>query len=310
MTKPVRVGVVGTGVFGSHHARHYAEKPEAHLVAVVDNDLARAEAAAARHGVVPLADHKALVGRVDAASVTVPASLHHNVAADLIDAGIHLFVEKPLAATAREAADLMRRAERAGVVLQVGHIERFSPAFRALRDRVSAPTAMRFVRHTSWNGRSTDVDVVLDLMIHDIDLALELAGAPVVAVKAEGRSGRSSSNDEVEAELHFASGCRVTLSASRVSSKAMRLASVTAGDREFIADLAGQSLTIRDRGGEETVAIGAVDNLGAEIAAFLASVGGGPQPEVDGRAGLRAVETAEMILAAIKAGQQPERKAS
>ena len=134
----IRVGVVGVGSFGAHHARHYAAQAGARLVALADADFARASAVAERYGAVAYRHHRALIGQVDAASVTVPAALHHEVARDLIDAGIHVFVEKPLAADRESAADLVAHAKRTGVTLQVGHIERFSPAFRALAERVRA----------------------------------------------------------------------------------------------------------------------------------------------------------------------------
>ncbi len=135
----VRVGVVGLGVFGSHHARHYAGNPAAHLVAVVDADPARAAAAAEKHGAEALSDHRELIGKVDAVSICAPASLHEGIANDLIAAAIDLFVEKPLADTAAGATTLARAAEKAGTILQVGHIERFSPAFRELAARVGMP---------------------------------------------------------------------------------------------------------------------------------------------------------------------------
>src|SRR5437667_640896 len=143
----IRVGVVGVGSFGARHARHYATQAGVRLVAVADADFPRACAAAEKYGAVAYRDHRGLIGNVDAASVTVPAALHHEVARDLIDAGIHVLVEKPLAADRESAADLVAHAKRTGVTLQVGHIERFSPAFRALAERVRAPRQMPFVRH-------------------------------------------------------------------------------------------------------------------------------------------------------------------
>src|SRR5436190_13258367 len=200
----IRVGVVGLGAFGSHHARHYAAQAGARLVAVADSDVPRAYAAAEQYGAAAYRDHRGLIGKVDAASVTVPAALHHEVARDLIDAGIHVLVEKPLAADRESAADLVAHATRTGVTLQVGHIERFSPAFRALAERVRAPRLMSFVRHTVWQGRGADVDVVRDLMIHDIDLAVTLAGTPVVSIAASGAAVVTTSYDVAEARIEFA----------------------------------------------------------------------------------------------------------
>ncbi|MCB1497280.1 MAG: Gfo/Idh/MocA family oxidoreductase [Bauldia sp.] len=303
----VKVGVVGLGYFGSHHARHYAAHPEARLVAVVDSDPERSGPAARRFGAAALDDHRALIGQVEAASVAVPTSLHHRVAGDLIDAGIHVFVEKPIAIDAREAADLVERARGAGVILQVGHIERYAPAFRALLDRVEAPRLIECVRHTTWTGRATDVDVVLDLMIHDIDLALTVAGSTVVSAEASGARIATDSNDVAEARLVFANGVVATLAASRVAAVAERSVSVSEIGRNLAADLSGQTLSIvtgvDGTASSETMTLAAADNLGSEISAFLESVRNGAPPPVDGMAGLDAMKVADMILAAISRGQ-------
>lgn len=300
------MGVVGLGAFGSHHARHYASQPSAHLVAVADADAARARAAAEKYGAEALSGHRDLIGKVDAVSICAPASLHEAIAADLIDAGIHLFVEKPLADTAAGAAALAKQAERAGVILQVGHIERFSPAIRALVGRVGKVREIEAVRHSPWNGRSTDVDVVLDLMIHDIDLVLALARQPVVAVEARGTVVRTAFNDTVDARLRFADGAFARLSASRLAEKPRRTLRVVDAGGEYLADLGGPSLTRTAAGATETIPVAAADNLGAEIAAFLASVADGSPPLVDGAAGRDAVAVAEMIIAAVPRGADAE----
>jgi predicted dehydrogenase len=295
----IRVGVVGLGAFGSHHARHYAAHPAARLVAVVDADPARVCAAAEKYGAEALGDHRGLIGKVDAVSITVPASLHHAVASDLIAAGIHLFIEKPIAADAKEAAELISQAEKTGVLLQIGHIERFSPAFRELQKGVGQPRLVEAIRHSPWNGRSTDVDVVLDLMIHDIDLALALIGEPVTSVEATGTAVKTAHNDIANATLRFANGAVAKLSASRVADKPTRTLSVEEPGRAYTADLGAPSLSVTAGGSTGTIPVEPADNLGAEIAAFLDSVATGSPPLVDGRAGLAAVAVAEMILAAI-----------
>ena len=218
----IRVGVVGLGAFGSHHARHYAADPRARLVAVADADLSRACAAGETFGAEAISSHRGLIGKVDAVSITVPTVSHYAVARDLIDAGVHVFIEKPIAASAAEAEDLVERAAAMRATLQIGHIERFSPAFRALKGRIGDPRLIAAVRSTPWTGRALDVDVVLDLMIHDIDLAVDLAGAPVVAVDAVGTQVFSPTNDMAEARLTFANGVVATLAASRVSAKGER----------------------------------------------------------------------------------------
>jgi predicted dehydrogenase len=294
---------VGLGYFGAHHARHYANNPRASLVAVADIEPLRAAEVAAAHGAVALADHRAMIGRVDAVSVTAPTSLHHAIAGELIDAGIHVFVEKPITADAASAADLVARADGRGIRLQVGHIERFAPAFRALRERVVAPRLIEAVRRTPWSGRALDVDVVLDLMIHDIDLVLNLAASQVVSVSATGVSVATGHNDAVAARVAFANGIVATLATSRTASAAERTIAVTEPGRRLMADLAGAQLTIvsaAEGGGiaEERITLDKADNLAAEVDAFLTSVASGARPAVDGRAGLDALKLAEAILEA------------
>ena len=300
---PIRVGVIGLGAFGRHHARHYAAHGSATLVAVSDVDAGRVGEAASLHGCVGFADWRDTIGKVDAVSIAVPASAHAAVARTFIDAGVHVLIEKPIATTSRDARDLVSRADRAGVVLQVGHVERFSPAIGELAARVQNPRRISCLRRAAWNGRSTDVDVVLDMMIHDIGHVLMLAGSPVATVSASGRVVRSESTDEAEAWLTFAGGLIATLSASRVAGQNERKLVVTEPGVTYTADLAAPSLTVASRAMWNAPATAVVlpsrDNLAAEIDAFLNSVATGAPPVVDGRTGLAALEVAERIQAAI-----------
>ncbi len=305
------MGVVGLGSFGRHHVRHYSLNDAARLTAVADVDAARAETFARDFGCEPFCDHRALIGNVDAVSIATPAADHARLARDFIAEGIHVFVEKPLAIEATDARDVAAQAAAAGVVLQVGHIERFSPAVRALREQVTSPRRIAAVRHAPWSGRIVDVDVVLDMMIHDIDHVLSFAGAPVASVSASGASAKGDLLDEAEAWLTFTNGVIATLSASRVAPKLERKLTITEPGRVFVADLATPSLAITSRWDRGAVANATIfpphDNLAAEIAAFLASIRTGDAPEVDGRTGLAAVEVAERILAAIAESAAPIR---
>jgi predicted dehydrogenase len=307
----IRVGVVGLGAFGRHHARHYAANPNATLVAVADRDIARAEAAARDFGGQAYDNPLALIGRVDAVSIATPAIDHARLAREFIGAGIHVLVEKPLAADAESARDLVARALDRRVVLQVGHIERFSPAVREMKKRVDGPQRITAVRRSTWSERSGDVDVVLDMMIHDIDHVIAFAGSPVKSVSASGAMVKSPHSDEAEAWLTFANGAIATLSASRVAERQERRLTVTDGLRVFAADLSAPALAVAERHGDAPVAMIAFpphDNLAAEIAAFLNSVRTGQTPEADGRAGLAAVEIAEQIRAAIADAGLPLRR--
>ncbi len=308
MAEAVKVGVVGLGYFGAHHARHYAANPAAHLVAVADADYARACAAGETYVAEPHADHRELIGKVDAVSVAVPTSIHHAVAGDFLDAGIPVFVEKPIAADVDAAADLVGRAKRAGVALQVGHIERFSPAFQALAAEVEAPVLIQAIRQGPFKPRAIDVDVVLDLMIHDIDLVLTLARAPVVSVAASGVKVATDTVDIAEARLTFETGLVATLVASRVAPTVDRRLTVTESRRQFVADLGARQLTVTSHSDvdgvhSKTREFEQADNLAAEIAGFLDSVASGTAPQVDGQAGLDALNVADMIRKTMATGQ-------
>jgi predicted dehydrogenase len=307
--RSIRVGVVGLGSFGRHHVRHYAANPRCTLVAVADVDAARRAAAVAASGATACADYRDLIGEVDAVAVTVPATLHHEVASTFLDRGIHVFVEKPIATDSPAARDLVARAQRAGVLLQVGHIERYSPAVDELRARVTNPRRISALRRAQWHGRAVDVDVVLDMMIHDVDLVLTLAKAPLKSVAASGQVLHSGLVDEAEAWLTFEDGLIATLSASRVAETLERKLTVTEPGTQFSADLSVPSLSILARGvpdaEPQSLVLPQRDNLGAEIEAFLTAIGTGIAPEVDGRAGVAALEVCERIALAMREGAAP-----
>lgn len=309
--QPIPVGVVGLGAFGRHHARHYAAHDGAVLVAVADKDAARAEAATAQFGVSAYSDPLELIGKIAAVSIVTPASDHARLAAAFIAAGVHVLVEKPLAATSEDARSLAKAAETAGLVLQVGHIERFSPAIREIRRRAAGVRRITTLRRSTWSERSSDVDVVLDMMIHDIDHVLSFADAPVVSVAASGAAVKGDLADEAEAWLTFANGAIATLSASRVADRLERKLTVTDADCVYAADLAAPALVIAERRSREPAEVMSFpphDNLAAEIAAFINSVRTGEPPEVDGRTGLAAVEIAERIQAAMADADLPLRR--
>jgi predicted dehydrogenase len=310
---PLRAAVVGAGHLGRFHAEKYAASTAARLVAVVDVDRQRArDVTAAMAGVTILDDHRRLAGLVDVASVAVPTRLHHAVTRDLLDAGIDVLVEKPFTATSDEGRDLIQRAERLGRVLQVGHVERFNPAIRALCERVEAPMFIEASRIAPFTPRGTDVDVVLDLMIHDIDLVLQLVDAPLRRIDASGGSILTTRIDIANARLQFGNGCVANLTASRVSGKSERVLRVFQRHAYFSADLGARSLKacVQDApmGADpaasirvEQVAPAPGDALADEIADFLRCVRDGARPLVSGRDGLRALEVATEVLARIAA---------
>ncbi|QDU90081.1 Dehydrogenase [Pirellulimonas nuda] len=231
---PIRIAIVGAGRLGTFHARQAAELEALEVVAVCDPFQASREKLAAEIGVEPVADYRSLIGRVDAAVIATPTVSHFEVASRLLEAGVHALVEKPVTPTCEQANELVELAEAKGLTLQVGHVERFNPAFEAVRGEVSSPKFIQATRTSGYTFRSTDIGVVLDVMIHDIDLAISLAASPVVEVQAMGLSVLGGHEDMVDARLRFANGCVAHLTASRVSYQQQRTMQVFS-DRAFAA---------------------------------------------------------------------------
>jgi predicted dehydrogenase len=306
MADPIRVAVIGAGYFGRFHAKQYAASPRAKLVAVVDIDEARARAVAVEFGAEPAFDYRGLAGRVDAVSVAVPTPQHFEVARALIETGIHVLVEKPITDTVASATTLANLAEERGRVLQVGHIERFSAAFRALAGMITRPLYIESYRISPWKERGTEVDVIFDLMIHDIDIIMGLVASPVIKVDAIGTPVLSGTADLANARIAFESGCVASVTASRVSYKTERRVRVFQPNNYLICDLAaGRIFGYRLRGdpaiegpaaiASESFDIPSEDSLANEIGDFLDCVSSGRKPTVDGRAGCEALRVASMI---------------
>jgi predicted dehydrogenase len=303
---PLRAAVVGCGHFGRFHAQKYHELPEVELVAVVDSDPRVAGALASELGVEAAGEVAALAGRIDAASVVVPTRDHRAVAGELLDLGVHVLVEKPLAGTLDDAAALVELAAARRLILQVGHLERFNAAIMALADVLGEPMFVESHRLASFKPRGTDVDVILDLMIHDIDLIQQLVRAPLARVDAVGVPVLSSRDDIVNARLHFESGCVVNVTASRVSLKSERKMRLFQRDAYVSIDFLAREATIARRGAGEMFPgvpdirveqrhFEANDALRLEIQAFLAAVRGEQPVAVTGEDGLRALDTALRI---------------
>ncbi len=308
----MRVAVVGVGHFGRLHAEKYAAMADVELVAVVDQDQARGEEIAAHLGCRALQDYRQLAGQIEAASLTVPTSLHHQVGRELLEMGIHLLVEKPITESVETANILISAAKARGLTLQVGHLERFSPAYFALAERVSKPLFIEANRIAAFRPRATDVNVVLDLMIHDIDLIMALVQSPLISVDAVGAAVVSEREDIVSARLGFASGCAANLTASRVSLKTERSMRIFQPDAYLVADLAERKVTSRRKGkGEmfpgipnietEEFSFEEADALASEIAAFIQCVRRRETPAVTGEAGRNAVEAALKITDSLQA---------
>ena len=305
--RAIRCAVFGAGHFGRYHAQKYAALPGAELVAVVDPDPERARALAAEVGTSAATSIDEVAGSIEAASVAVPTHAHHDVATRLLEAGIHVLIEKPIAETIEQADALVALAAARGRILQVGHLQRFLLRRMQVAERVFRPLYIEATRIAPFKPRGTDVGVVLDLMIHDIDLILALVQSPVLAVDAVGAPVVTTSEDLVNARLRFANGCVATATASRIGFKTERRLRIFQPESYISIDLAERRMVEIHRGEgpgivpglpgiarhEATWADG--DDLLAEIADFVECVREGRQPLVTGADGRRALETAMRV---------------
>jgi predicted dehydrogenase len=313
----IRVGVVGVGALGQHHARIYAELPDVRLAGVFDKDEARAREVAARHGVRVFASLAELASEVDAVSVAVPTLDHHAVAEALLNAGKDVLVEKPISSSLAEADALIGLARQRQALLQVGHVERFNPAYALLQRSITAPRFAEVHRLSAFSARSLDIDVVLDLMIHDLDLVLALndAGAgggegssQPVQVDAVGVPVLTSTVDIANARLRFASGLIANLTASRVSTERVRKFRVFAPRTYISADLAAREAQVYRLEGSaerpeirmEQVKAPEQEPLRLQLEAFLQAVRVRGRVVVSGEDGRRALALALLVLERIR----------
>jgi len=309
-TRPLRVGVAGAGHFGRYHALKLAASPRAELAGVHDHDPEHAARVSGETG-ARIFDLPGLLAACDALIVAVPAAAHHTIAAAALRANRHVLVEKPIAATLAEADVLAALAAERDLVLQVGHLERFSGGHGAIRERAGAPLYIEAGRMGPFKSRGTDVSVVLDLMIHDLDLVLELVGSPIAAVEAVGAPVASPLCDIVNARLRFASGAVATITASRVAPRVERRMRIFGVQGCVSVDFVARTLSATTLGrgspvaglpgfGVETASWVEHDALEAEQAAFIAAVLDGAPVAVDAAAGRRALAAALLVEAAVK----------
>ena len=316
---PVKVGVIGIGNMGWHHARVLSLLKDADLVGVADPDAQRGALATEQFGCRWFSDYRSMLEEVEAVCIAVPTLLHHSVGLACLEAGSHVLIEKPIAASQEEAAALIDAASRVGRLLQVGHIERFNPAFRELTKVVANEevVVLEARRHSPHADRANDVSVVLDLMIHDLDLVLELASSSVVQLAAAG--GRSSEGpiDYVNATLGFENGVVASLTASKMSHRKIRTLSAHCRASLVETDFLNHNLHIHRRAHEwysadhgellyrndgfiEEVSTTSIEPLYAELEHFLQCVRGRETPAVDGQQASRALRLADLIEQAVE----------
>ncbi len=305
--KKIRVGVIGVGYLGKFHAQKYAAMDDVELAGVVDVDEAIAARVAATCNTTPYTDFRKLLDHVDAVSVVVPTSYHHTVASACLDRGIDLLIEKPMTSSLAEADDLISRAEANKCILQVGLLERFNPAVMAMRDHLTTPLFIESHRIHSFKSRGLDVDVVLDLMIHDIDIILSVVKSPLKTIHTVGVPVVTNTTDIANARLIFENGCTANVTVSRISKENIRRMRIFQPNAYLSVDFAKKEIMVIkqlpgfDENGmpkedQQNFAYGDKDALETELRDFVANVRTRTTPQVSGHAGRRALEVVTQIM--------------
>ena len=312
MSELLKVAVVGAGHLGKWHADKYGACAECDLVAVVDTDLDTAREIARKHGADAYTDYREVIPMVDAVSLVVPTSLHYKIARDFLKAGIHCLVEKPVTETVAEADELIEIAQARGLTLQVGHIERFNSVMIGIDERLHRPQFIESTRLAPFTLRATDVSVILDLMIHDIDIILDLVDSSIERISASGISVLSETIDIANARIEFANRCVANVTASRISRKRERKLRVFQKDAYLSADFQEKIIAVNRKGKtdnaegykditHEEFRFEDNDALNLEVLDFIRAIRTGERPLVNGEDGRRALETAIAITTQIKA---------
>ncbi len=304
--KRTRVAVIGVGYLGKFHAEKYSTHPDADLVGVVDIDRSKADEVAGKLGTKGFNDYRELIGKVDAVSIVVPTVSHFEVARDFLSNGVHILLEKPITSSLEEAEELISIAHAKNAVLQVGHLERFNPVIMALEGILKGPGFIESIRIAQFKPRGTDVNVVLDLMIHDIDIIQNIVRSPIKQINSIGAPVFTSEEDIANARIQFENGCVANVTASRISLKSERIMRIFQPDAYIVLDFQNKKLVvIRKGGGEMFPGVPNIkieekvfeqnDALKEEISSFMGCVRTGTSPVVSGEDGKRALETALMI---------------
>ncbi len=306
--KKLKVGVVGAGYLGKFHAEKYANMQDAQLVGVADIDERQAAVIAEKNRTVAFATPEDLIGKVDAVSIVVPTPAHHKVSKLFLENDIDVLIEKPMTTTLEEADELIALAESRGLIIQVGHLERFNPAVLALEDVLKTPMFIESHRLSIFQPRGTDVDVVLDLMIHDIDIILNLVKSKIRQIRSAGIPVVTEHGDIANARLEFENGCVANVTASRISLKNERKLRLFQRDAYISVDFANREITVIRRNGKHSEGslipgtdvnrrcFTKADALDAELRSFVHSVKHRIAPEVTGKMGRDALHVALSIM--------------
>ena len=309
--KKLRVGVVGTGYLGKFHAEKYARMDDVELVGIADINKSQAEKIAKKYSVKAYASHKDILDKVDAASIVVPTPAHFKVSCDFLKHNVDVLIEKPMTTTIEEADELIGVAESKGLIIQVGHLERFNPAVIALRDYVKKPMFIESHRLSTYKERATDVSVVLDLMIHDIDIISNFVRSKIKGIHAAGIPVISGHVDIANARIEFENGCVANVTASRISTRDERKIRLFQRDAYISVDFANHEITIVKQSDKEERSIipgmginqlcfTKADALDDELKSFVNAVTKRQAPEVNGHVGRSALKVALSIMKQIE----------
>lgn len=302
----LRTAVIGVGYLGRFHAQKYQKLPQSKLIAVCDANRTTADKVAAELQVTATTDYHSLLNDIDALSIVVPTQQHFTIARDCLAAGKHVLLEKPMTTTVAEAKELVALAKAKNVILQIGHLERFNPAILALENIIQQPMFIESARVAPFNPRGADVSVVMDLMIHDIDIILEMVNSPLTHIDAKGVAVLSKDFDIVNARLQFANGCVANVTASRAGRKSERKMRIFQRDAYISIDFQNKKLGVHRKGtGEMFPGVANIDSeeqtfdqgdaLFTEIQSFVECITQKKHPVVSGEDGLRALDTALAI---------------
>lgn len=302
----LRTAVIGVGYLGNFHAQKYAALEGVELVGVVDASPERAAEVAAACGCGSFTDYRDLIGKVDAVSVVVPTQYHYEVAREFLAVGVHVLIEKPITVTIEQADELIALADTNRLVFQVGHLERFNPVMMAAEEVLNEPLFVESVRIAPFKPRGTDVNVVLDLMIHDIEIIQHLVKSPVARIDAVGAPVFTGEEDIANARIAFENGCVANVTASRISLKSERKMRIFQRDAYLTLDFQNKKVLVAKKGAGELLPgvpnvqvteqeLGQSDPLLSEISSFVEAIRLGKQPQVSGRDGRMALETALKI---------------
>jgi len=311
MSQLLKVAVVGVGHLGKWHADKYAAAADSELVAVVDTNIENARDIAQKHGADAYSDYRDIIPLVDAISLVVPTSLHYKIAREFLEAGIHCLIEKPITETVEDADMLIEIAHRKELVLQVGHIERFNSVMLGIEENIDNPQFLESTRLAPFTTRATDVSVILDLMIHDIDIILDLIDSPIKRISASGMSVLSETIDIANARIEFENHCVANVTASRISRKRERKLRIFQKNAYLSADFQEKILAVNRKGKTDNeegfkdithqeLRFEDNDALNLEVLDFIRAIKSASRPTVNGEDGRRALEAAIAITGQIK----------